>query len=144
MHLQLLIVYQSFANLPHHLYQVAHTVAIVTNYFQTSQLSRFHPVSHGFTYCISHGFTVASSFLTVLQFFSGFFFRLRKQAKAVQFLVKKYRSMVIFVILDIETTTRSSPGVSVPGDYFKHQSCIKVAFFMDSFCNHLEIFQNGY
>ena len=112
----------------------------MTNYFETSQLSRFHRVSHGFSYCISHGLTVASSFLTVLQFFSGFFFRLRKQAKAVQFLVKKYRSMVIYVIIDIETTTRSSPGVSVPGDYFKHQSYIKVAFFMDSFCNHLEIF----
>ena len=86
-----------------------------------SWLIIFRPLnSHGFTYCISHGLTVASSFLTVLQFFSRFFFRLRKQAKAVQFLVKKYRSMVIFVILDIETTTRSSADVSVLGDYQKY------------------------
>ena len=70
-------------------------------------------------HCISQGLAVDSSFLTVLQIFSGFFFKLRKQAKAVQFLVRKYHSMVLFVILDIETTTRSCPGVAVPRDYQK-------------------------
>ena len=86
-------------------------------YQQTSQLFQLHCVSHGFTACsLSYG-RVASSFLMVLQIFSGFFFKQRKQAKAVQFLVKKYCSMVLFVIFDTETTTRSCPGVAVPRDY---------------------------
>ena len=56
--------------------------------------------------------------------------------------------MVLFVIFDTETATRSCPGVAVPGDYLpkkyeKYPSSIlsiKVAFIKDSFCNHLEIF----
>ena len=37
---------------------------------QASQLSRFRRVLHGF--CLSHGLTVGSSFLTVLQILSEF------------------------------------------------------------------------
>ena len=55
--------------------------------------------------------------------------------------------MVFFVMLDTETTTRKCTGVAVPGNYQKCYekyplsiSLIKVAFFMDSFCNHFEIF----
>ena len=110
--------------------------------------------SHGFTvyHTVSLLFSRSHSSFFISHSFTNFqwvFFKLRKQAKAVQFLVKKYRSMVLFVILDIETTTRGCPGVAVPGDYQKQYEkyplsinlASKLLFhgqFLQSFANFLE------
>ena len=96
-------------------------------------LTRFHYFSHDLTEVFSN-----SAFL-------------RKPGKAAQFLVKQYRSTVPFIILVTETATRSCPGVAVLGDYQKSFgkyplsiNLIKVAFFMESFCNHLKKFYDSF
>ena len=62
---------------------------------------------------LSHSLVVGSSFLAVLKILSRFSLKLRKQARATQFPVKKY--CIISspykknVILDSETATRNCP-----------------------------------
>ena len=126
---------------------------------QTSQLSRFHRVSHGFTAFLTVS-QLGSSFLTVLQIFSGFSFKLtvfqeNKQGNTILWQKKNivgcsstYKKLINnFLAFNSETSTKSFPGSGCPVNYQNFYeknpsniNLIKSVFFRDSFCNNLESF----
>ena len=68
-------------------------------HIQTSQLSRFHCVSHGFTaFLRSHGrFFIFHGFTNFTWIFSQTRNFLRKKNKVTQSLVKNHRSIVLYM-----------------------------------------------
>ena len=125
------------------------------HYQKTSQLSRFHRVSHGFTTFLTVSRQVlhfSQLYKFQVDFLSNSQFP-KKTNQATEPFVKKYcsssstyKKIHNSVIFDSETSTRSSPGNDYPVNhqnfYEKHLSSISLTerdLFRDSFCKILEL-----